>query len=125
MMKKPQLNLFAPSTLTIALPIDLDHPMVRLKAALDWDALVEIAERYREMKITSPAGAKPHLRANVGAVVVRAMKSCDLRTAADLAENYLPARFLCDLHESRWTPDFRTLFDFEVMLPSLRPKFGQ
>ena len=90
--------------------------MVRLKEALDWDELLEIAERYRDMKITSPAGAKPHLRANVGAVVVRSMKSCDLRSASDLIENYLPARYLCDLHESQWTPDFRTLFDFEVML---------
>jgi hypothetical protein len=111
-----QLDLLAPSTQTISLPIDLQHPLVRLKAVLDWEALVEIAERYRAMKVTSPVGAKPHLRANVGAVVVRSMKSCDLRTAADLVENYLPARYLCDLHESRWTPDFRTLFDFEVML---------
>jgi transposase, IS5 family len=114
--RSAQIDLFAPSTQTISLPIDQDHPMVRLKTVLDWEALLEIAERYREMKITTNAGAKPHLRANVGAVVVRAMKSCDLRTAADLVENYLPARYLCDLHESRWTPDFRTLFDFEVML---------
>ncbi|MGK5083524.1 ATP-binding protein, partial [Bdellovibrionota bacterium FG-1] len=47
-------------------------------------------------------------------VVVRSMKSCDLRTASDLIQNYLPARYLCELHESQWTPDFRTLITSQL-----------
>ena len=111
-----QMKLFGSSRKAIPLIIDPEHPMVRLSEVLDWEALVGIAEKRREQVITSPAGAKPHLRANVGAVVVRVMKSCDLRSAEDLIRNYLPARYLCDLHESDWTPDFRTLSDFEIML---------
>lgn len=111
-----QMKLFGSSRRAIQLAIESEHPMVRLCEVLDWEALVGIAEKRREQVITSPAGAKPHLRANVGAVVVRAMKSCDLRSCEDLIRNYLPARYLCDLHESDWTPDFRTLCDFEMML---------
>lgn len=116
MTKTRQFTLFGPSLKTVPIAIDPAHPMVRLREVIDWEALVGIAEERREKVITSPAGAKPHLRANVGAVVVRAMKSCDLRSAEDLIRNYLPARYLCDLHESEWTPDFRTLSDFEIML---------
>lgn len=111
-----QVDLFAPTLRTIPIAIDPNHQMVRLKGVLDWDAIIEVVERVRSTKIKSNAGARPHLRANAGAVVVRAMKSCDLRTASDLIQNYLPARYLCDLHESQWTPDFRTLSDFEIML---------
>lgn len=111
-----QLRLFGTSQKTIPIAIDCEHPMVRLADVLEWDILIEIAEKRREKVIISAAGAKPHLRANVGAVVVRAMKSCDLRSTEDLIRNYLPARYLCDLHESDWTPDFRTLSDFEIML---------
>ena len=116
MAMSQQMKLFGSSRKAIPLAIDPEHPMVRLSEVLDWEALVGIAEKRREQAITSPAGAKPHLRANVGAVVVRAMKSCDLRSAEDLIRNYLPARYLCDLHESDWTPDFRTLSDFEILL---------
>jgi hypothetical protein len=111
-----QYSLFGQSLKTVPIVIDVTHPMVRLREVLDWGALVDIAEEQRAKKIKTAAGAKPHLRANVGAVVVRAMKSCDLRGAEDLIRNYLPARYLCDLHESEWTPDFRTLCDFEMML---------
>jgi hypothetical protein len=111
-----QMKLFGANRKAIPLAIDPEHSMVRLSEVLDWEVLVGIAEKRREQVITSPAGAKPHLRANVGAVVVRAMKSCDLRSAEDLIRNYLPARYLCDLHESDWTPDFRTLSDFEILL---------
>ena len=91
--KQRQIGLFGPSQKTISLPIDKEHPMVRLADTLDWDTLIEIAEERRALMITSNAGVKPHLRANVGAVVVRSMKSCDLRTAEDLICNYLPARY--------------------------------
>ena len=111
-----QVDLFAPTMRTIPIAINLDHPMVRLNGFLDWDSILEVVERIQSTKIQSNAGARPHLRANAGAVVVRAMKSCDLRTTSDLIQNYLPARYLCDLHESQWTPDFRTFSDFEIML---------
>lgn len=116
MFRPRQMGLFGAGRKTIPIAIDHEHPMVRLGEVLDWEALIGIAGKRREKVILSPAGAKPHLRANVGAVVVRAMKSCDLRSAEDLIRNYLPARYLCDLHESDWTPDFRTLSDFEILL---------
>lgn len=116
MSRSKQLGLFGSSLKTVPILLDPEHPMVKLCGILDWDTLIEIASQRRKKVITSLAGAKPHLRANVGAVVVRVMKSCTLQEAEDLICNYLPARYLCNLHESDWTPDFRTLWDFETML---------
>lgn len=93
-----------------------DHPMVRLKKALDWQVLLEIIERHRKKKLKNAAGRKPASRVTLGAVIVRILESCTLRKASDLLRHYGPARYLCGLEYSPWTPNFRTLSDFEVLL---------
>ena len=90
--------------------------MVMLSQALDWDLLQAISESYREKTVVSTRGQRPHFRALCGAIVVRTLKGCDLRTAEDLIRNYLPARYICDLQNSEWTPNHNAIWEFEVML---------
>ena len=100
------------------LPIKIpeQHEMVTLSRALDWDLMQAISEAHRSEKVISTRGLTPHYRALNGAVVVRSLKGCDLRSAEDYIRNYIPARYLCDLHNSSWTPDHNTIWDYEVML---------
>lgn len=100
----------------LPLAVPQDHEMVILSKALDWDLGQAIAEANRAEKIKSPRGLTPHYRALNGAVVLRALKGCDYRTSEDLIRNYIPARYLCDLHNSDWTPDHNTICDYEHML---------
>jgi hypothetical protein len=111
-----QLGLLEKEHKTISLPIDPGHQLVSLTDAMDWEALVQIAENIRQTKIKANCGVRPHMRTNLGAVVLRSMKSCDLRTAEDLIKNYVPARYMCELHLSRNNLDHNTLWDFEEML---------
>jgi hypothetical protein len=100
----------------IPLAVDTNHPMMRLTKEIDWDLLIEIAKERRSKVIKSTRGTQPNYRANVGAVVVRCLKSTDLRTTEDLIRNYMPARFMCELQNSHWTPDHDTIWEFETML---------
>lgn len=93
-----------------------DHLMVVLKKQLDWDLLEEIVINCRKRKIKNAAGRKPHLLILLGAVIVRCLKSCTLRETAELIRYFAPARHLCGLGLLSWTPDFRTISDFEIML---------
>jgi IS5 family transposase len=93
-----------------------DHPMIVLERELNWKELLETVARIRRIRGLGPTGRKPHLRQLTGAVVVRSLESCTLRKASDLIAHYVPARILCGLQRSSWTPDFRTLFDFETLL---------
>ena len=111
-----QLPLLANHESVIPLAIDPNHPVVRLTRQIDWMLLEEIAREQRSKSVTSSRGLQPNYRANCGAVVVRSLKSTDLRTTEDLVRNYLPARYMCDLHNSHWTPDHDTIWEFEVML---------
>jgi hypothetical protein len=96
--------------------IQNNHEMVVISRALDWDLFQAISEIHREKTITSNRGLKPHFRALCGAVVVRILKNSNLRDTEDLIRNYLPARYLCDLQNSDWTPDHNTIWEFEAML---------
>jgi len=100
------------------LPIKIreEHEMLVLSKVLDWDLMQAISEANRDEVIKSNRGLKPHYRALNGAVVVRSLKGCDLRSTEDLIAHYAPARFLCDLHNSHWTPDHNTIWEYEVML---------
>jgi len=93
-----------------------DHQMVILSKALDWDYMQILAETQRNLFIKSNRGLKPHYRALNGAVVVRALKDSDFRTTEDLIRNYNPARYLCDLQNSHWTPDHVAIWEYEGML---------
>ena len=48
--------------------------------------------------------------------MVHCLKSTDLRATEDLVRNYLPARYMCNLQNSLWTPDHDTIWEFAVML---------
>lgn len=109
------LNIVS-NALSIVIQLDPSHPMMILASALDWKHLVQIAEKHRNGKIKNDAGRKPHLRILVGAVIVRVLESCTLRKASDLVRHYGPARYICNLRFWNWTPNFRTLCDFEILL---------
>ena len=115
-MRPYQRSLLDQAETFVPLPIPNLHEMVVLSRSIDWDLLRLIAEEIRSGKVKSTRGQEPHYRALLGAVVVRILKGCDLREAEDLIANYLPARFLCDLHNSAWTPDHNTIWLFEMML---------
>ena len=103
--------------ISITISIDPDHPMVILKNTLDWEHLEQIYLKHRKKKIKSNAGKKPrHITILIAAVIVRILESCTLRKAQDLMRYYAPARYLCGLNLLTWTPNFRTLWDFEIML---------
>lgn len=106
----------AKSFVSVVIQLDPNHPMVILANTLDWKHLVKIAEKHRDGKIRNGAGRRPHLRILVGAVIVRVLESCTLRKSSDYIQHYGPARYLCDLQLWNWTPNFRTLCDFEILL---------
>ena len=80
--------------------------------SLDWTELEIRAEAIRASKLKSAAGRPPHLRALLGALILRALRSMPLRVLADQIRYYAPARYLCGLAETEWSPDYRTLHDF-------------
>lgn len=95
-----------------AIALDPEHPLVRLADLLDWDELLERAERVRARRVKNRAGRPPHLRALLGAMLLRATKRMTFRDAEDQIRYYAPARYLCGLSESDWTPDHDTIHDF-------------
>ena len=63
----------------------------------------------RRRKLKSRAGRRPHLRALLGAVVLMGTRQMTYREAEDQIRHYGPARYLCGLTDSMWTPDFTQL----------------
>lgn len=106
-----QAELFARSKRP-TIPIDESHRLVVLTDSLDWTELEIRAEAIRASKLKSAAGRPPHLRALLGAMVLRATRYMPLRVLADQIRYYAPARYLCGLTETEWSPDYRTLHDF-------------
>jgi hypothetical protein len=115
-MKPTQMSWLGSSAPSIVLWIDPNHLLVRLTQVIDWDLLQVIAQERRALVVRSQRGSPPHYRANLGAVIVRSLKSCTLRETEDLCRNYMPARYMCELQNSDRTPDHDTIWEFEVML---------
>jgi hypothetical protein len=82
----------------------------------DWTELEELVQEIRRRKLKNEAGRPPHLRALIGAVVFRALRRKTYRETEDQIRHYAPARFLCGLTETEWTPDANTIQDFEQLL---------
>jgi hypothetical protein len=82
----------------------------------DWTELEELVQGIRLGKLKSAAGRPPHLRALCGAMMLRATRDATWRELEDLIKHYAPARYLCGLTETDWSPDHRTLHDFAVLL---------
>lgn len=110
-----QPELFARSTRPV-IALEMNHRLVRLTEELDWTALEELVEAIRRAKLKNAAGRPPHLRALIGAVVLRATRRMTYRETEDQIRHYAPARYLCGLTETDWTPDANTIQDFEQRL---------
>jgi len=106
----------------VLIKVPEDHLFVALTAILDWPELIKIAITRRSQVLKMPhVGRRPHLREMLGVLVLRAIKSCTLQEAMDLARHYAPARILCGFIDkngvdSGMGPDFRTISDFEILM---------
>jgi hypothetical protein len=110
-----QPELIARSMAT-TIQVQDDHDLVVLTKQLDWAAMGERAEQIRHRKLKSAAGRPPHLRQMLGVLVLMAVRKVPYRVAEDLVRYYAPARYLCGLTETDWTPDFRTMNDFTQLM---------
>jgi hypothetical protein len=93
-----------------------NHRLVQITEEVDWTELEELVQAIRLSKLKNAAGRPPHLRALIGALMLRAMRYRPLRDMEDLIRYYAPARYLCGLTETDWTPDFNTISDFEQLM---------
>jgi len=93
-----------------------DHRLVQVTDTLDWSELEERAQQIRSGKLKNAAGRPPHLRATLAAMLLMATRKLTYREAEDLIRYYAPARYLCGLTETEWTPDFTTIQDFTELM---------
>jgi molybdopterin converting factor small subunit len=98
------------------IPISDNHPLIQLTDALDWDQMQDLAQQMRLSKLKNAAGKPPHLRATLGAMAFMAVRPLTYRDAEDQIQYYAPARYLCGLTETEWTPDFTTIQDFSQLM---------
>lgn len=110
-----QLQLIAGVVHPLA-TLDCNHRYVQVCEELDWVALEQIVQEIRRQKLKSRRGRKPNLRPLIGAVILMGLRSVTYRDAEDLIRHYAPARYLCGLIDSDWTPDFTTIQDFTNLL---------
>lgn len=96
--------------------IEATHPLVLLADEIDWTTVTERVEVVRERKLRSAAGRPPHLRALIGAMLLKATRDMTWRQTEDQIRHYAPARYVCALTETDWTPDHTTLHDFAQLL---------
>jgi Transposase domain (DUF772) len=96
--------------------IEENHRLVVMTDKIDWTELLELVELYRQSILKNAAGRPPQLRALVGAIVLKATRDATWRELADLIRHYAPARYVCGLTETDWSPDFTTLNDFAVLM---------
>jgi hypothetical protein len=105
-----------PRSKTSKISLPDNHPMVVLTDTVDWTEMEARAERIREKKLKNAAGRPPRLRATLGALTLMALRSRPYREVEEQIRYYAPARYLCGLTESDWTPDFRTVHDLATLL---------
>jgi len=110
-----QADLF-PRSRRPVIAIEENHRLVQMTDEIDWTELQELVESIRRSKLKSEAGRPPRLRALTGALVFRATRTMTLRETEDQIRYYAPARYLCGLTETEWTPDANTIQDFEQLL---------
>ena len=111
-----QPELIARSKKPRSIEIADNHRLVRVTEEVDWPGLEALIEGIRASIVKSPAGRPPHLRALAGALVFRATRKMTYRDTEDQIRYYAPARYLCGLTETDWTPDANTIQDFEQLL---------
>lgn len=99
-----------------SIPIADNHRLVVMTEEIDWTELEELIQRIRLSKLKNAAGRPPHIRALAGALVLRATRKMTYRDTEDQIRYYAPARYLCGLSETEWSPDANTIQDFEQLL---------
>src|SRR5216683_310583 len=110
-----QLEL-VPRSKRSTIEVEVNHRLVQLTDRLDWEDLEARGELIRASKLKSAAGRPPHLRALLGAMLLMATRKMSYRDAEDQIHYYAPARYLCGLTETDWTPDFTTIQDFTELM---------
>jgi transposase-like protein DUF772 len=110
-----QGELFGRST-RARIALDESHRLVLMTHEVDWTELEEVVQAIRMSKLKSEAGRPPHLRALTGAVLFRSTRRMTYRETEEQIRHYAPARYLCGLTETDWTPDANTIQDFEELL---------
>lgn len=105
-----------PTSIKAVVEVAEDHELVQLARSLDWIELERAAAAIREQKVKGPGGRIPHLRVMLGAMALMALRKKTYRETEDQLRYYVPARYLCDLMDSPWTPDFTTLQDFAELM---------
>ena len=110
-----QPDLF-PRSKQPAISLPDNHPMVVLTDTVDWTEMEVQAEKIRAKKLKNAAGRPPHLRATLGALTLMAIRKMPYREVEEQIRYYAPARYLCGLTETDWTPDFTTIQDFAQLL---------
>ena len=113
MPRQPDL---LPRSKSPTIPVAKNHRLVHIADTLDWEELQQRAQQIRLAKLKNAAGQPPHLRATLGAMVFMATRKLTYREAEDLIQYYAPARYLCGLTETSWTPDFTTIQDFTELM---------
>ena len=113
MPRQPDL---LPRSKSPTIPVADNHRLVQIADTLDWEELQQRAQQIRLAKLKNAAGQPPHLRATLGAMVFMATRKLTYREAEDLIQYYAPARYLCGLTETNWTPDFTTIQDFTELM---------
>lgn len=92
------------------------HELVRLADVAPWPDMIETAMQIRVSKVKALVGPEPHYRELLGAVALMSVRQITYRQAEDQIAHYAPARYLCNLMDSTWSPDHITIFDFTQML---------
>jgi hypothetical protein len=111
-----QPELFPRALVSKPIAIEKSHRLVILTDEIDWTELEERAETIRMSKVKNAAGRPPHMRVNLGAMILKATRDMTWREVEDQIRHYAPARYLCGLTETDWTPDFTTVHDFAVLM---------
>lgn len=93
-----------------------NHELMRLSDVVPWHELIETAQDIRLSKVKAATGPDPRYRELLGAVILMSVRPVTFREAEDLIAHYAPARYLCGLMDSNWSPDHITIFEFTQML---------
>ena len=99
-----------------AISLSSNHPMVVLTDTVDWTEMELQVEKVRAKKLKNAAGRPPNLRATLGAPTLMAIRKMPYREAEEQIRYCAPARYLCGLTKTDWTPDFTTIQDFAQLL---------
>lgn len=110
-----QPELFARSRCP-SIPIADNHRLVVMTEEIDWTEFEDLIQAIRMTTLKSTAGRPPHLRALAGTLTLRATRKMPYRETEDLIRYYAPARYLCGLTETDWSPDANTIQDFEQLM---------